>query len=157
MSGYYDNATICLNGHVSSSRSSNYTKHCKTCGETTISNCESCNASIQGKYIVPGVLDLASKYKRPAYCHNCGLQYPWTSRVIENAIELLALDEDLPDDHKETIKLALPDLLVEKPSTPVAIAKYKKYIDKTQSYIKDGLKNILVDVVSETVKKSIWG
>lgn len=157
MNGYYERATICLNGHVCSSYDANYRKHCKICGETTVSNCQSCNTPIQGRYTIPSVVDLASRYRKPSYCHNCGHAYPWTTRVIENAIELLALDEDLPEDQKEIVKLALPDLLVEKPSTPVAVAKYRKFIPKAATYIQDGLKNILVDVVSESVKKSIWG
>jgi hypothetical protein len=157
MSGYYQNATICLNGHVSSSNSADYTKHCKVCGESTISNCQSCNTSIQGRYRYTGVAVLGNTYSKPNYCHNCGEPYPWTARVIENAIEILALDEDLAPEHKELVKLALPDLLVEKPSTNVAVAKYNKYIPQTQSFIKDGLKNILIDIVSEPIKKSLWG
>ena len=156
MNAYYENATICLNGHVSSALVSSSTKYCKFCGENTISRCQSCEAPIQGKFKTSRV-NAGRKYNRPAYCHNCGSPYPWTSKIIENAIELLALDEELPQDHKELIKLALPDLLVEKPSTPVAVAKYRKFIPKAATYVQDGLKNILIDVVSTSVKKSIWG
>lgn len=157
MSGYYNYATICLNGHVSSSYDSNYTKHCKTCGTTTISSCQTCNVSIQGMFTNTNVAVLGRRYKKPSYCHNCGEAYPWTTRIIENAIEILALDEKLSPENKELVKLALPDLLVEKPATPVAIAKYRKIIPKAATYVQDGLKNILIDVVSETVKKSVWG
>lgn len=157
MSGYYENATICLNGHVTSSVSANYAKHCKSCGESTVSNCQSCTSAIQGRYRTTGVAVLGAKYYKPFYCHSCGHPYPWTTRIIDNAIEILSLDEELPDAQKELVRLALPDLLVEKPSTPVAVAKYRKIIPKAATYVQDGLKNILVDVVSESVKKSIWG
>lgn len=156
MGGYYKGATICLNGHVLESTEPNSVPHCKMCGESTISNCVSCNKSIRGKYEYTNVVNF-SPYKKPYYCFNCGNPYPWTSRVIDNAIEIIYLDEELTEEHKEIIKNALPDLITEKPSTPVAIAKYKKYMSGAQSFAKEGLRNILVDVVSETVKKSIWG
>lgn len=152
---YYLTPTICLNGHVVSSRSENYSKFCKSCGNSTISHCPSCSKSIQGHYEVPGVFGFFD-YIPPSYCHECGEPYPWTSQVINNAVELLALDEQLPSDQKEIIRLALPDLLIETSTTPVAVAKHKKYIPSAQSFVKDGLKNLLFDIVNETVKKSLW-
>lgn len=153
--GYYKNATICLNGHVISSLNANDKKFCKNCGSATISNCTNCDNAIQGSYETTNIFGYT--YYRPSYCHECGEPYPWTSKIIENAVELLTLDENLPNEQKEIIKLALPDLLVETPTTPIAIARYRKYIPSTQDFIKDGLKNLMVDVVSETVKKSLWG
>lgn len=157
MSGYYLNATICLNGHVISSSVANYTNHCSTCGETTISKCKNCSTNIRGEYEVPRVAVLGGFYSPPNYCYSCGKPFPWTELILHNAVELISLDDELPDDIKEIIKLALPDLIVETPSTPVATAKYKKFMPDAAKYVQDGLKNILVDVVSETVKKSIWG
>lgn len=154
--GYYKDATICLNGHAASSTQANYRKFCKDCGLETISQCTHCDAHIQGDYEVPGVAAIGFTYYPPAYCHNCGYPYPWTSRFLENAIELIALDDELPEEHKEIIKNAFPDLIVETPTTPVAIAKYKKYMSKSADYIQEGIKNLLIDVVTESVKKSIW-
>lgn len=155
--GYYKNATVCLNGHAASSSTANYRKFCKDCGEKTISRCGNCETNIQGDYEVPGVATIGFTYYPPAYCHNCGHPYPWTSTVLENAIELIALDDDLPSEHKEIIKNAIPNLVVDTPTTPVAVAKYKKYMSKSTDYIREGIENLLIDVVSETVKKSIWG
>ncbi|WP_036165643.1 DUF2321 domain-containing protein [Lysinibacillus sphaericus] len=157
MSSYYENATICLNGHVISSYKANSTKHCDICGEKTVSYCETCTNPIRGEYTHTDIIVLGGDYTKPAYCHECGSPFPWTTRVLDHAIEILSLDEELSPEHKELVKLALPDLLVEKPTTPVAVAKYRKVIPKAATYVQDGLKNILVDVVSETVKKSIWG
>ncbi|WP_405100748.1 DUF2321 domain-containing protein [Oceanobacillus sp. FSL H7-0719] len=153
--GYYTDATICLNGHIASSAKSNYRKFCKECGSKTISTCQKCNTHIQGTYETPDVF--AFGYDRPSYCHECGHPYPWTSQIIDNALELISLDDDLPSDHKEIIKNTFPDLVVETPTTPVAAAKYKKYISKSAEYIQEGMKNLLIDVVTENVKKSLWG
>lgn len=157
MSGYYLNATICLNGHVVSSTKAEYTPFCDICGKATISICSNCSKPIRGDYEVPGVAAIGFPYHKPSYCYNCGYPFPWTEQLINNAVELIALDEELTDEQKEILKNALPDLIVETPSTPVATAKYKKFIPKAASYIQDGLKNLLIDVVSETVKKSLWG
>lgn len=155
--GYYQNATICLNGHAASSTTANYRRFCKDCGVNTISQCDSCDTYIQGDYEVPGIAVIGFTYYPPAYCHNCGQAYPWTKVVLENAVELISLDDELPSEHKKIIKNAFPDLVVETPTTPVAVAKYKKYMSKSAEYVQEGMRNLLKDVVSETVKKSIWG
>ncbi|MCK0471423.1 DUF2321 domain-containing protein [Halalkalibacter sp. APA_J-10(15)] len=155
--GYYQNATICINGHVASRDTSNYRKFCKECGQKTISLCQNCHTNIQGEYDTPGVAMIGFSYDPPSFCHECGNPYPWISQIIDNAIELLALDDELPDEHKEIIKGAFPDLIVETPATPVAVAKYKKYMPKAAEYVQNGVKKILYDVASQVVKKSIWG
>lgn len=152
---------ICENGHQISfwhKLNSPDTEHCEKCGESTIDTCPSCKFPIHGYMYPSGVITAGPKtFPKPYYCKKCGKPYPWTELVINNAVELISLDETLPTDHKSIIKSALPDLLVETPTTPVAVAKYKKYISTAQDFIKDGMKNLMVDVVSETVKKSIWG
>lgn len=155
VSGYYKNATICLNGHVASSIDSNYRKFCKECGQPTVSTCQHCDTNIQGNYYISGFFG-GTDYELPYYCHNCGSAYPWTEKLLENAIELVSLDDDLPVEHKKIIKNAIPDLIIESSTTPVAQAKYKKYVSNATDYVQEGLKNLLVDVVSESVKKSIF-
>ncbi|MDW8551090.1 DUF2321 domain-containing protein [Staphylococcus nepalensis] len=155
MSGYFENATICLNGHVSSSSTANYRKFCKECGQPTISNCLNCSTSIQGYYHVPGFLG-AYDYPVPNYCHECGTAYPWTEKVLNKAVELVSLDEQLSEEHRTIIKSAIPDLLIDSPTTPVAQAKYKKYMSYAADYVQEGARNLLIDVVSETVKKSLF-
>lgn len=150
---------VCQNGHQytdKAEKNSDNAMYCSECGETLINTCPSCNLKIKGDIQYDGIVDFFPT-SVPAFCIGCGEPYPWTTRVLENAFEILSLDENLPKEQKKLIKLALPDLLVEKPSTPVAIAKYRKFIPKAATYVQDGLKNIFIDVVSETVKKSIWG
>lgn len=147
-------ATICNNGHVASTFVYDYIPYCEKCGEKTISDCLKCGTGIRG---VPDTLNFPiHDYKAPSYCFSCGQAFPWTETLIKNAVKLISLDDNLSDEHKDIIKNALPDLIVEKPTSPVATAKYKKFIPGAAKYIQDGLKNLLVDVVSETVKKSLW-
>lgn len=64
---------------------------------------------------------------------------------------------ELDSTDKEAFNESIPDLLVDTPKTKLAITKFKIYTSKIGSGIADGLKEVLVDVVSETVKRAIWG
>lgn len=154
--GYYNNATICLNGHVISTYSANCQKFCSKCGKETYSNCPECNMPIHGKYEVEGVIDLTGSYNRPDYCYNCGAPYPWTKTILNNAVMLVSLEDGLDDSMKELIKTAIPALITETPETPIAIAKYKKGINNAGDILKNSMRQLLIDVVSETVKKSLF-
>lgn len=90
------------------------------------------------------------------YCYQCGKPYPWTETIIKASLDLLWMDEDLSSEQKDVLKNTIPDLIVETPVTPVAVARYKKYISKASSFISNALYQLLVDVVSESVKKSLF-
>lgn len=153
----FNNATICLNGHVISKFQSNYQEYCSQCGAKTYSNCGHCNSPIHGVTEIKGAVVLGERpYTKPNYCYKCGKPYPWTEKILNNAIELLALDDELDDSTKQLIKTAIPDLLVETPSTPLAVAKYQKGISNAGQILKNSLRSLLIDVLSETVKKSLF-
>lgn len=153
----YHNATICLNGHVVSKYDANSQKHCSKCGTETYSYCLKCHAPIHGLYDVTGVAVIGKRpYQLPYYCYECGAPYPWTQKILDNAIELLFLDDDLDDASKELIKNAIPELIVDTPTTPIAVAKYKKGISASGQILKDSMRQLLVDVVSETAKKTLF-
>ena len=63
---------------------------------------------------------------------------------------------ELDESMKELIKTAIPDLITETPATPIAIAKYKKGIKCAGDILKNSMRQLLIDVVSETVKKSLF-
>lgn len=130
----YNNATICLNGHVISNCNSNHQNYCSKCGAETYSFCPKCHTPIRGTFDIPRVIILGQRdYQLPHYCHECGSPYPWTQKILDNCIELLSLDDDLDDNSKELIKNAIPELLVDTPTTPIAIAKYRKGISASGS------------------------
>lgn len=152
----YHGASICRNGHVISKYDANAQKHCSICGAEIRSCCSSCNAPIRGLPELNALYLGDRPYTRPNYCHECGSPYPWIEKVIDSAIELIALDIDLDDTTREIIKNSIPDLLVDSPITPVAVAKYKFGISKASQLIKDSCYNLLVDVLSETAKKTFF-
>ena len=159
-SSYYDTAQICINGHVintmaQTSPQSNQ-KFCTECGAETIMACPNCNASIRGYYHVEGVVGFF-EYEKPAYCYNCGQAFPWTNSSLEAAAELADELDGLNQEEKEQLKNSFPDLVRNTSKTVVAETRFKKIMKKAGAEAYDGMKSILIDVVSETVKKSIFG
>lgn len=159
-SSYYDTAQICLNGHLinkmASSAPQSNQKFCGDCGAQTITACPTCNAAIRGYYHVPGVIGFFN-YNRPSYCHNCGNPYPWTASSLEAARELADELENLSPEERRQLKDSFPDLVKNTPKTAVAETRYKKLIKKAGAEAYDGMKSVLIDVVSEAVKKSLFG
>lgn len=161
---YYDNepskyevGQVCENGHAingSSQSSPQFNqKHCDKCGAKTITECPSCNTPIRGDYVSPEVI-LPGTYIPPAYCHNCGKPFPWTTLRIESAIELM--QEEYPDE-TETLKQSINDIIQDTPRTQLGVSRFKKIMARVGAETAGALRDILVDIVSETAKKSIWG
>ena len=158
---WYDIAQICLNGHVITSRMrsspARSAKRCAICGEVTIAECPNCNASIRGFYHVPGVIDLAQKYRRPAFCHECGAPYPWTERRLVAAKDLAYELEALSDEERQLLAQSLDDIVRDTPKTSVAAGRFKRLVAKAGGVAAEAFKDILTDIASETAKKMIWG
>ncbi|CAM4059525.1 DUF2321 domain-containing protein [Bacillus albus] len=157
---YYSTAQICVNGHKITAR---YEKtdglraeYCSDCGGKTINECTNCNDVIRGYYNVPGVISVGRKYKVPKYCHNCGQSYPWTEAALIAAKELAEEVEGLTPEEREILSQSIDDIVSNGPRTVVATTRFKKMTTKFGPGIATGFKDILVDLVSETVKKSLW-
>ncbi|OUB49948.1 DUF2321 domain-containing protein [Bacillus thuringiensis] len=152
---------ICKNGHQISfwhKLHGNSTKFCEKCGSNTIETCQNCEHPIEGYYYVSGFISLGPEtFPVPFYCKHCGNPYPWTTTILENAVELVSLDEELDENAKEIIKNAIPDLLVDTPTTPLAVARYKKHIAKGSQLLKSGLHNLLSGAVTDAVNNSLFG
>lgn len=157
---YYDTAQICLTGHVISTMAASSTqshqKYCAECGAQTITACPDCNSPIRGYYHVPGVIGFFD-YNKPSYCHDCGKPYPWTVATLEAATELADVLDELSSEERQLLKDSFPDLMKNTPKTVVAEIRFKKIMKKAGSDAYEGMKSILVDVVSEAVKKSVFG
>lgn len=155
MDKYYG-ATICENGHVISKIDADKQRFCSACGAKTHSKCIKCNTPIRGLLELDIAIIGSRPYTRPNYCHECGAPYPWTEKILNNAVELISLDDTLDADTKELIKSAIPGLLVDTPLTPVSAAKYSKYISQASEFLKNSLHNLLVDVVTQTAKALLF-
>lgn len=150
--GYYNYATICENGHVVSSMQRNYQPHCEKCGAKTTSFCMNCNKPIHGRYEFEDAFEIGFEYEKPYYCWNCGKPYPWTEKILNNAVEILSLDDGLSEADKELIITAIPDLIAVTPDTAVAATKFRKIMEKAAEPVVNGLKQLLTGIVVEVAK-----
>jgi hypothetical protein len=154
--GTYETAQICNNGHVITSRVESspelMQRYCETCGDETITKCENCGPNIRGYYNVEGVIG-GPDYIPPSFCHNCGKQFPWTARRLEAAKELVETFNNLSEDEQKALQQSIDDLIRETPRTKVAETRFKNIFKKVGKEGYEAMKNILVDVVSETIKR----
>lgn len=158
--GSYDTAQLCLNGHLITDRASliqHRQDFCDKCGAKTIMECQNCNSIIRGHYSVPGVISLGVTYERPNNCYHCGQPYPWTKQIIDDANELINLADNVSEAEQEKAKESFNDLLKETPRSEVALVQFKGFMQKAGSEISSAFRDITVDVLSEAIKKSIWG
>lgn len=157
MSGYHT-AQICKNGHVITSYADEYTyskeNYCSKCGTATITHCPKCLSKIRGREIDYGYL---GNYTAPAYCYNCGQAYPWTLDKLEATQELLALDSILSTEELNYLSSNLNSLLVDTPKTNLVATKFKISLSKISKVTASAIRDIVVDIASESAKKIIFG
>lgn len=160
LSSWYDVAQICMNGHVVNDSVKAYPQHnkkfCDRCGAETITTCPNCKSNIQGEYHVEGVVAL-SNYKAPAFCQNCGKPFPWTESKIHAAKELAQEIENLSNDDKNVLTQSIDDLVKDTPGAMLAATRFKKIVSKTSKPVVDAFRNILIEIISESTKKLIFG
>ena len=156
----YDTAQICMNGHVvtkSAATSPEFRKKfCDTCGEATTMECLECNAPIQGKYHMPDIVFIGfGDYDPPYYCHNCGKPFPWTTRTLEAAAQLASEDGSLTDDEAAQFEDDLKQIIRESPRAKASANRIQRLLQKMTTVTASAIRDIIVDIASESVKKMI--
>ena len=158
--GHYDIAQVCSNGHVTNDSTRKYPdssmEYCDKCGEKTITTCQECSASIRGEYHVENVVSLVGGYLPPAYCHECGEPFPWTERKISAAIELFGEACDFDEEDTKKLEDSINDVIRDTPRTQLGATRFKKFMSKAGKETAGAVREILVDIMSETAKKMIW-
>jgi len=154
----FDFAQFCLNGHLVNSASTIHPQlnqnFCHKCGAKTITTCQRCNNPIKGddrnvaKH-VPGNNTL----EIPLFCMDCGAPFPWTESKLGAARELVYEVGGLTDQEKEIFYKSIEDIAQETPRIHVAVVRFQKYIAKTGAVIGGAIRDIVVDIASETAKK----
>ncbi len=159
MSGYYDTALICINGHIINKRMKEFPAHnskfCDECGAENIHKCEVCNTEIRGRYNQKAVLSLVSDESIPFYCHNCGKPYPWTKMKLEAIEEIVELVDELNDEEKDIFKDSVRYIATDNPKTKVSVMRIKKFGSKIGETMWNGIKEMIVEIASETALKAM--
>jgi len=156
----YDVAQVCLNGHVitqfAQTRPDGRKKFCDKCGEATVVACPKCSKPIQG-YHHSGRFHSLVKKEPPAFCHECGTAFPWTEGRLAAAQRLADETSEFTAEDREQFRQSLDEMVKQTPNMPLAVNRFKKLLLKGGKWVSDGIRDILVDVLSEAVKKQIWG
>lgn len=158
--GWYDVAQICLNGHVVNDavqHSSQFNKKfCDRCGEKTITQCPGCSHNIEGEYHVEGVAVIGGgSSPAPAFCHNCGEAFPWTLAKQQAAIDLFR-EELMSQEEQEEFRNSVEQITRDSPQAQVASKRVRRLLGKVGKETASGIRDILVDIASETAKKLLF-
>jgi hypothetical protein len=152
----YDVAQICLNGHKINSSSRTLPEFnqmfCDRCGEKTITECPSCDTPIRGHF--GGSMSI--RYDVPEHCYHCGKAFPWTEGKKAAALELFLLESNAEPEVASEFEKDLDDIVRGTSRAPVAASRFKKAMAKVGRPVADGIRDIIIDIVSEAAKKIIW-
>jgi hypothetical protein len=158
--GHYYTAQICKNGHVITANYGKYSQlqeaFCDKCGAATIIHCEGCNKAIRGRHD-SGIRSLPDNYSPPRFCPNCGKPYPWTASKLRAAKELVEELDGLDANDRRQLGQSLDDLVAESPKTDVASSQFKQIMKKVGKESYDLLKKVVTDLVSESIRKTLFG
>lgn len=158
---WYDTAQICLNGHIITTITKTspelQKKFCDRCGAATITKCPECEVDIPGHLVRPGAVTIPRIFEMPKFCSNCGFAYPWTESRLKAAHDLANEITEISEEERNVLNQSLDELVKDTPQTEVATVRFKKIVSKAGPELYDAFKKILIEVVSETAKKLIWG
>jgi hypothetical protein len=152
----YDVAQICLNGHKINSSSRRLPEFnqtfCDKCGGKTITECPSCATPIRGYFA--GSMSIT--YDVHEHCYQCGKAFPWTEGKKAAALELFLLESDAEPEAATEFEKDLDDIVRGTPRAPVAASRFKRALAKVGKPAADGIRDIIIDIVSEAAKKIVW-
>lgn len=153
----YDTALICRNGHIVNDAMefvpADNKKFCSKCGVAAMSACPSCSAAIQG--LRRDGSSTHGLFTAPGYCRECGEAFPWTKAQLNSLSQLLAMTDATAED-QAALRDSLPSIAAESPSTPVAIAQWRKFLASAGKQMGELIRGVLVEVASEAVKKKLF-
>lgn len=155
----YDVAQVCMTGHLITSMARSCPQiqeaFCQRCGEPTLMACPECEQPIRGEYHHPDVFD-PPDISVPRFCPFCGKPFPWTSRSIAAAAELAQLNGELTPDEARAFEQHLGDVVKDSPKSMASAGRLKKLMEKLASGTATSIRELIVNLVSESAKRILW-
>ncbi len=87
-------------------------------------------------------------------CEHCGEAYPWTERTQQAAFDLF-IEESMDEKERQEFKESVEQITKDTPQAQVAWRRIAKHLGKMGKGAAQAIRDILVDVASETVKKTM--
>jgi hypothetical protein len=152
----YDAARICLNGHIISTSVHDFpessTPFCAQCGAATVTGCQACGVEIRGYYRG----SMSTSYDRPSFCASGrGSPYPWTVSALDSLHELAQEADMLTPEEQALLSRSFDDLLRAGVSTEVAAVRVKRFLPRVGTELGGAMKSILINVVTDAVKRQL--
>ncbi len=150
---------VCMNGHVTEERMEERTcevDYCEECGAKAICECPTCGTPIKGEERFDGIVAIGFEAEPPKYCYKCGDPFPWTKASLEALEELAQLDDLLDENDVKDLSVSAKEIMSETPKTKVAAIKFKKILSRAGSETATAARELFVDIVAETAKRTIW-
>lgn len=152
----FDVGQICENGHAINGSAISAPQfnqdYCDKCGKKTRTTCPNCKTPIRGELEFPSF----SEYKPPAFCHKCGNSFPWTKQKIQAVIKLSVEEDNLDKDERKQLEASVNDIVRESPRTQLEANRFKKFLSKIRVESARAVRDLIIDIVSESAKKIIW-
>lgn len=124
--------------------------------QATITECQNCNKLIDGDYYDPDVVVLAEFTPDP-FCKYCGKPFPWTQIKLDAAKAIIDLENELGKEEKDALKMSHDDIISENPRSKLGALKIKSLAAKVGAETGKALRDIAIDIASETAKKILLG
>ena len=93
-------------------------------------------------------------YNPPGFCYKCGTEFPWTERKKIAAIELF-IEETQDQDEQREFRESVEQIVRDTPQAQVAGRRINRLLEKVGKSTASVIRDLLVDVVGEAVKKLI--
>ncbi len=89
------------------------------------------------------------------YCSGCSKPYPWTARTLRAARELVEEQEALTDGERRQLADSIENVTRDTPFTAASAFRIKRLARKAGGPVLESLRELLVNVVSESVKQAL--
>src|SRR5262249_11176295 len=99
--------------------------------------------------------DSMPRYSAPSFCRDCGKPYPWTETVLSTAGEYIDGLDNVTEDEKRLAKADLQEVIRQTPKAVPARKRFREFATKAGKRVTEALRDIFVDVASETIKKTL--
>ena len=99
---------------------------------------------------------LGHRYVLPRFCINCGEPYPWTGSKLQAAKDLALELNVLDDQDRAVLEKSINDMVKDTPTSHMAAIRFKKIMLKVGQNAALMFREILINVLSETAKKTLW-